>query len=237
MKLDKLHKIFLAMVAIIFVVFNVVFYLAADSIGIVINANTIISWVFMLLGFASFMLFSYLSGSKPGAINNVFLRFTLFGHCTIYLIVDFVLAIFFMVLGGFVHVPYVVSISVQLIVLGVHVFIALACLMTKTAVEELGKEVKQRTSRMKGFRVDAEMLVEYCTDAAAKNDFRKFAEAVRYSDPMSCDALEEVEDSLERIISEMKSLLMAGDVAAAQSKCETANNILKERNRKCQMFK
>ena len=236
MKLDKKSKILLAIVAVVFVVFNVVFFLIADSTNIT-NTTTIISWVFMILGFASFLLFSYLSESKKGIRNLVFMRFTLLGHCVIYLVVDFILAAFFTVLGSYVKVPLAWCIIVQLVVLAIHVIIALACFFTKTTVEEISTEIRQKTSRMKGFRVEAEMLVEYCTDANAKKDFVKFAEAVRYSDPMSCDALTEVEDNLEEILSEMKHLLMSNDIEAAQNKCKIANNILKERNRKCQMFK
>jgi len=235
MKLDSKSKILLIMFAVVFVVFNVVFFLVAETADI--NATTIISWVFMILGFVSFLVFSYLSAPKKGMANLVFMRFTLFGHCAIYLVVDFVLAIFFTILGSLVNVSPVWSVSVQLVALGIHVVIALACLFTKTAVEERGAEVKQKTARIKMFRVEAEMLVEYCTDATAKNDFRKFAEAVRYSDPMSCDALTEVEDNLEQIISEMKSHLMSGEIEIAQDKCKVANNILKERNKKCLMFK
>lgn len=235
MKLDKKSKILLAIVAVVFVVFNVVFFLVADIAGI--NATTIISWVFMILGFVSFFVFASLSKSKSGAPDNIFMRLSLFGHCAVYLIVDFVLAVAFTILGSYVDISPVWSISIQVIALGVHVVIALACLMMKATVEDVGLQVKQKTSRMKGFRVEAEMLVEYCKDADAKNDFRKFAEAVRYSDPMSCDALTDVENSLEQIISEMKTHLMAGEVELAKNKCEVANNILKERNKKCLMFK
>ena len=235
MKLDNKSKIILAIVAVVFIVFNVLFFLVADTTGI--NTTTIISWVFMLLGFASFLTFSYLSSSKKGVASIVLMRFTLLGHCTIYLIVDFILAVFFTILGSTVEIPPVWSVSVQLIALAVHVVIALACLMTKVTIEDVGTAVKQKTSRMKGFRVEAEMLVDYCTDEAAKNEFRQFAEAVRYSDPMTCDALTEVEDNLEQIMSEMKYHLMSGEIEAAQNKCKIANNILKERNRKCLMYK
>lgn len=235
MKFDKKAQIILAMVAVVFVVFNIIFFLATDSIGI--NANAIISWVFMLLGFASFLTFAYLSKSNTRVSSYVILRLTLYGHCILYLIIDFVLAIFFTILGSFVNISPLWSVSIQLIALAVHVLIALACLMAKVAVENVGTQVKQKTSRMKGFRVEAEMLVEYCTDVTAKNDFRKFAEAVRYSDPMSCDALTEIEDNLEEIIAEMKSNLISGNIEVAQDKCKIANNILIERNKKCQMFK
>lgn len=235
MKLNSKIKILLAIVAVIFIVFNVVFFLVADTAGI--TATTIISWVFMILGFVSFLTFAYLSKSKKGAPETVFMRLSLLGHCTVYLIVNFCLAVLFTILGALVDISPVWSVSVQLVALGVHVVIALACLMMKETIEDVGVQVKQKTSRMKGFRVDTEMLVEYCKDEAAKNDFRKFAEAIRYSDPMSCDALTDVEDQLEQIIYDMKSLLMAGDVEAAQSKCQIANNILKERNKKCQLFK
>ena len=47
MKLDNKSKLVLAIVAVIFVVFNVIFLLAADTAGI--NNTTIVSWVFMVL--------------------------------------------------------------------------------------------------------------------------------------------------------------------------------------------
>ena len=237
MKLNnKSKKIMFVMLAVVLIVVNAIFYLIASMSGIK-EPSTIISWVFLNLGFVSFLVFSYLGSSKSGAARNVFLRFTLFGHCTIYLIVDFVLAIFFTILAANVEFSPVWTVIIQLVALGIHIFIALSCLMIKTVVDNLGAEVKQKTSRMKGFRVDAEMLVEYCTDAAAKEDFRKFAEAVRFSDPMSCDALNSAEDELEQIISEMKYHLRANEVEQAQNKCKIANNILKERNKKCLMFK
>lgn len=235
MKIDRKAKILMAMVSVVFVLFNIIFFLAIDSVGI--NATTIISWVFMLLGFVSFLTFAYLSKSKGVVPGYVVLRLTLYGHCALYLVVDFILAVFFTILGSFVDILPVWSVSIQLVALVVHVFIALACLMAKAVVEDVGVQVKQKTSRMKSFRVESEMLVEYCTDAAAKNDFRKFAEAIRYSDPMSCDALTDIEDDLEQIISEMKNNLMSGKIEIAQDKCKIANNILKERNKKCQMFK
>ena len=236
MKLDSKSKIVLAIVAVIFVIFNVIFLLAVDTAA-GLNNTTIISWVFMALGFISFLTFAYLSSTKKGVPDNIFMRFTLLGHCTIYLFVDFVLGMIFTILSAYVNVPVIVSVSVQIIALGVHLVIALACLLSKVAVEDVQTEVKQKTSKMKCLRVDAEMLVDYCADTNAKNEFRKFAEAVRYSDPMSCDALCVIEDSLEQIISEMKMHLMSGEVEEALNKCGMANNILKERNRKCQMLK
>jgi len=235
MKLDSKGKIVLSIVAVVFVIFNILFFLIADTAGI--NVTTIISWIFMILGFASFLLFAYLSGKKKGASTLMIMRLTIMEHCIIYLIVDFVLAVFFTILGSFVNIYPVWSISIQLIAFGVHIIIVLACLMTKTAMEEVEIEVKQKTARIKTFRVDAAMLVEYCTDENAKNDFRKFADAVKYSDPMSCDALAEIEDELEQVIAEMKHLLKAGEVEAAHDKCQIAFNILKERNKKCLMYK
>lgn len=235
MNFNRKIKILLAIVAVVFIIFNILFFLIADASDF--NNTTIISWVFMILGFASFITFAALSKSKEGIPDNVFLRFTLFGHCSIYLIVDFVLAVFFTILGSFVKISPVWSISVQLIALGVHIVIALCCLMTKTVVEDLDKDVKQKTSRMKSLRVDSEMLVECCTDSTAKNDFRKFAEAIRYSDPMTCDELEEIENELKEIIYDMKEHLISGEIEDAQTKRKKAELLLKERNRKCLLFK
>ena len=226
--------------AIVFVVFNVIFFLIADSVENDINslnATTIVSWVFMVLGFGSFLLFSYLN-SKGNAANIAVLRLTLIGHCAVYLIVDFVLAAIFTLLGGFIKdFPIAWAIAVQLIALAVHVVIALLCLFAKETIEDVDTKIKQKTAFMDMLRADAAMLPSYCTDASARAEFVKFAEAVRYSDPMSCEALELIEEKLSLIVEEMKGQLIAGDIEAASANCKVATNVLRERNLKCKVLK
>ena len=235
MKLSNRSKIVLAMIAIVFVVFNIVFFLVATSTAL--NANTFISWAFMILGFVSFLLFSFLSASKDGVDRYMFLRFTLITHCTIYLVVDFVLAILFTILGAIFDISPIWTIAIQTIALGVHICIALVCLMAKTNVAAVDAEVKQRTSRMKGFRVETEMLVEYCTDVNAKNDFRKFAEAVRYSDPMSCDALASIEAQITVKFTELCEAVNADNAESITTLANEVCILVNNRNQKCKLFK
>ena len=240
MKLNMKSKLLLIIMAIVFVVFNVIFFLIADSVEDDINklnASTIISWVFVVLGFASFLIFSYFN-SKGNAGNVPVLRLTLIGHCTVYLIVDFILAAIFTLLGGFIKdFPIAWTVAIQLIALAVHLVIALLCLFAKETIENVEEKIKKKTAFMDMLRADAAMLPNYCTDAAAKPEFVKFAEAVRYSDPMSCEALEPIEEKLSLMVEEIKSQLIAGDIEGASANCKVATNVLRERNLKCKVLK
>ena len=68
-------------------------------------------------------------------------------------------------------------------------------------------------------------------------DLKKLSEAVRFSDPMSCDELYEKEQEIAGRINEMGQLVSSADYAAARNTIKEIQALLRERNLKCKMLK
>lgn len=76
-----------------------------------------------------------------------------------------------------------------------------------------------------------------CTDPEAAAAVKKFAEELRYSDPVSSPALEEAERDLSAAVANLQSAVMDNDSAAVKQLCRTASRLLTERNRLCKLNK
>ena len=68
-------------------------------------------------------------------------------------------------------------------------------------------------------------------------EVKRFSEDVRYSDPVSSDALAEIERDLSAAVEELQSAIVDGDNGAALQLVKKADNLLKERNRLCKLNK
>ena len=76
-----------------------------------------------------------------------------------------------------------------------------------------------------------------CTDPEAAAAVKKFAEELRYSDPVSSPALEEAERDLSAAVANLQSAAMDNDTPAIKQLCRTASLLLTERNRLCKLNK
>ena len=76
-----------------------------------------------------------------------------------------------------------------------------------------------------------------CTDPEAAAAVKKFAEELRYSDPVSSPALEEAERDLSAAVANLQSAVMDNDTPAIKQLCRTASRLLTERNRLCKLNK
>lgn len=97
------------------------------------------------------------------------------------------------------------------------------------------EKVKSQTQFIKLLTVDAETLLGKAKTPDAKIAAKKVYEALRYSDPMSSEALSEIEAELTEKFRALEAAVTAdqGVTEAAESLLET----LAERNRKCRATK
>lgn len=102
-------------------------------------------------------------------------------------------------------------------------------------VNDIQEKVKTQTQFIKLLTVDAETLLRKAKTPEAKVAAKKVYEALRYSDPMSSDALARVEAELAEKFQTLEAAVLsgAGATEAADSLLET----LAERNGKCKALK
>ena len=114
---------------------------------------------------------------------------------------------------------------------------AISCLLTKQTIDEVEDRIADKTAYIKLLRADAAMLETKTTDPELKALCRRFAEDVRYSDPMSCDALFELEKEISLCVADCSDALAKADGNGARAIIERASVLLRERNAKCKALK
>jgi hypothetical protein len=109
--------------------------------------------------------------------------------------------------------------------------------MAKGTIEAVHENVKVKTSYMKMLQADVEMMAMRAADPTVKVAYTKLAESIRYSDPMSNEALVLVEGQMSAMAAQANNYILAGNNEAALQMCEQLTLMLIERNKKCMILK
>lgn len=233
-KLTSKVKMIALMLAIGFVTYNVVLFVACGFTGH--GASFWISYVFMILAFAALTVTGYMLKSRDIQPKDWLLGYPVLKHSTIYIIVELVLSILFMALDS-INSPWWLAFATQMIALAVHSVFIISCFLAQETIVDVQTKVKDATSFIKLLQVDVEMVAEKTTDPAVKDAFKKLAEQVRYSDPMSNENLFELEKQITLQVSNADSCITLNDIDGALQCCNRATLLLTERNKKCKVLK
>ena len=133
--------------------------------------------------------------------------------------------------------PYWIGVLVCAIVLAANILSIVKAKAVAVEVETVDKKVKNQTFFIKSLTVDADTLVASAKSEAVKAECCKVYEAIRYSDPMSNDALASVESQITVKFAELSDAVKADN---AEKVAEIANEVVilvGDRNKKCRLLK
>ena len=133
--------------------------------------------------------------------------------------------------------PYWLGVVIAAITLVVNVIALFAPRAAINEIERIDQKVKVQTFFIKSLTVDADTLMAMAKSDVAKAECRKVYEAIRYSDPMSNDALASVESQITVKFAALSDAVKADD---ADKVAELANEVcilVGDRNAKCKLLK
>ena len=139
-----------------------------------------------------------------------------------------------MVIPGF---PSWAGIIICMLTLG---FTAISVVKAEAAadiVERADAKVRTQTTFIKSLAADAEGLLANAKSDAVKAECKKVCEAVRYSDPVSSDALAGIEAQITVKFSAFSAAAEADDTEAVKAGEEELLALVRERNRRCRRLK
>ena len=90
---------------------------------------------------------------------------------------------------------------------------------------------------MRALQSKAVFVASQCEDAETKKALDAFAEALRFSDPVSSDALVDIEENLTGLVEELGNAVLDKDFEGARTLCAKASTLLADRNRMCKLNK
>lgn len=190
-----------------------------------------ISWGFTLLAFLIAGVAIYNSLLKNPDAKSRFYGFPIARLGAIYLVAQVALGGVCMALGHIFPwwVPTVFfSIGLALTVIGL--------VSAEAVVDEIKTQdvkLKQDVSLMRALQSKISQIAAQSDDGA----IRALAEELRYSDPVSADAIADAEADLAAAVDALQAAFVDGDSEAVKQLCRKASALLAERNRLCKLNK
>jgi putative ubiquitin-RnfH superfamily antitoxin RatB of RatAB toxin-antitoxin module len=132
----------------------------------------------------------------------------------------------------FQNVGTTIPLVIQTLILAAFLVVAIIAIMARDTVQAIGDEVKTKVGQHKATHVDVEMLYASCSNAELKAKLRKLSETIRYSDPMTNDAIADVEQRIQQKISELRIYSENDETAEAIKTCSALELLYVERNKK-----
>lgn len=217
--------------AVVLVIFSVVAFAVPF-------AKSVVFWVSYYFGVIAVVAQSYTlyqTFFREQQAKSRFYGFPILRIGLIYMVLQLIASLIFMALASIA--PLWLPIVVDIVLLGVAVIGLIAADVTKDEIQRREQTVKKDTSTMRELQSKVRMLVSQCEEPQLKADVSRLSEALQYSDPVSSEALGEIEQELREYVGELQKAVSEQQVPAARTLCQRTMDVLAERNRLCKLNK
>lgn len=230
--MNKNFKFYLSVWAILFVLFNAVAFLSVGWTGIEkYTPSFFVGYIFIVLAFAG-QLFCAYTALKAENLKKLFYNIPVIRISYTGLVFSFVFGGLCMLISP---LPYWVGALLCVVVLGLTAIAVIKAKLAGDIVSEIDDKIKEKTLFVKLLISDAESLMSEAS-AEQKSICKKVYEAMRYSDPVSVEALASVETQITLKFEEFSGLIKNGSENADLAGQELIT-LINDRNKKCKVFK
>lgn len=231
----KAFKLYFIIWVILLVIFNVICFVTPNKIAGLskIDSTFWIAYAFITAAFIGQLICAYFA-FKADNVKKLFYNLPLITVSYTGLIVMLIAGALAMMIPG---IPSWTGAIVCLIIL---TFTAIAVVKAKgaaMAVEKIDEKVKTKTAFIINLTVDAESILARAKSDAVKSECKKVYEAIRYSDPMSNDALSVIEAKITVKMDELSSSVGADDAEKVKDIANELLILVGDRNKKCKALK
>lgn len=233
--MKKNFKYFAVIWAILLALFNVICFVTPDEMnGMSKYAGAFwVGYIFITVAFIGQLICAFIA-FKAENIEKMFYNVPLISLSFIGLIVMAVVGALTMAIP---NLPNWIGIIVCAIVLAFTAIAVVKASMAADNVQQVEQKVKAQTFFIKSLTVDADTLLSQAKSDEIKAECRKVYEAVRYSDPMSNDALAMSEAQITVRFTALSEAVKNGKAEEVKVITEELLVLLAERNKKCKLMK
>lgn len=212
-----------AVLGILFVLISViVFAIPTES-----TATFWIAYIFTVIAFVVQIAIWKQAFGKEDTLKSKFLGFPVVHIGIVYLIIHVV------ALAVFTAVPTLPAWSAIVacaVILGVSAVCMIVGEVGRNEIERVETKVQRKVSFIKELQSDVELLADIETDTDTKTALQQLAEKIRFSDPMSNDALAEIEKVITDKVSELKT------ASSKMAVIKEIISLLADRNKKAKIL-
>ena len=219
--------------AVVLVVYNVIVF----AVPFPKNAVFFVSWVFTLLALGAQVYVVRTAFYQGEGARSKFYGFPIAKIGAVYLAVQMALSLVFMALGLAVSLPVWIPLVLYVVLLGTSAVGLISAETTRDEIARQDTKLKKNVSCMRTLQSKVIAMVPLAKDASVRAALEKFAENIRFSDPVSSVELEAAESDLSACIDDLQQAVLDNDREAALSLEKRAEMLLAERNRLCKLEK
>lgn len=190
-----------------------------------------VSWGFSLLSFVIAGAAIYFSMIKNPDAKSRFYGFPIAKIAFIYLVAQVAFGGICMALGHII--PWWLATVVDVIGLALVVIGLVSAEAVVDEIQILDVKLEKNVAVMRALQSKVNQMAAQSEDSGIK----ALAEEFRYSDPVSNDALADIEQDLIAVVDELQAAIIDGDADAAAQLCRKTSAVLAERNRLCKLNK
>lgn len=216
---------------VVLVVYNVL----AFALPFPKTAVFAVSYLFTMIAILAQIYVIRTAFYRGEGVKSKFYGFPIAKLGVIYLAVQLIAGLVFMALG--LIVPVWLPLALYVVLLGVAAVGFVAADAARDEVVRQEVKLEKDVSRMREFQAKGRALVTLNQVPEAARPLEKLAEDLRFSDPVSSEALTEIEDRLAECLAQLQEAVSAQKTEQILSVCQEAEHILAERNQLCKLSK
>ena len=216
---------------VVLVVYNVL----AFALPFPKTAVFAVSYLFTMIAILAQIYVIRTAFYRGEGVKSKFYGFPIAKLGVIYLAVQLIAGLVFMALG--LIVPVWLPLALYVVLLGVAAVGFVAADAARDEVVRQEVKLEKDVSRMREFQAKGRALVALNQVPEAARPLEKLAEDLRFSDPVSSEALTEIEDQLAECLAQLQEAVSAQKTEQILSVCQEAERILAERNQLCKLNK
>lgn len=227
-------KYYVIVWAVLVAIFNVITFVTPSEIAGVskFDGSFWVGYIFIMLTFVTQLGIAWYSIKDD--ITKTFYRMPLLSISYVSLIVMMVVGILCMVIPG---VPVWLGIILCLLVLAFSIISMMQAQAVTAVIGDIDTKIKSKTFFIKSLTVDIDSLLARAVSSEMSEELKKVYEVVRYSDPMSNDALSGVEAQITLKVNELSEGVEKSDIDMVKKNAREVQILLNDRNKKCKLLK
>lgn len=221
--------------AIALVVFNVITFVAAnETVGLgFVSSSFWIGYSFITIAFIGNLICSFLFFKEENK-GKVFLNIPIINLAYSALIVSLIVGAVAMAVP---QIPYWIGVIVDVLVLAFYAIAVVKASAAADIVNDVEQKIKTQTFFIKSLTVDADSLMARSKSDEMKAETKKVYEAIKYSDPMSNDALASIENQIQNEFNTFADAVKSNDIDLAKFSANELVILINDRNKKCKLLK
>ena len=233
--MNKNFKYYLSIWAIFFVIFNIAVFVSPNElVGMSKFGGAFWSgYIFITLAFIGQLGCAYKT-FKAENLKKLFYNIPIISISWTGLVLTLIFGVLCMIIP---NLPNWVGIILCFIILGFTAISVIKASLAADIVSKIDEKIKVQTQFIKLLTADAQHLMVSSKTAELKAEAKKVYEAIRYSDPMSNEALADVEGQIQSEFTFFTQAVKSEDLELAKSVADGLLNLIDGRNKKCKVLK